>query len=76
MHGSVLFHRGVIYAAAGRSSYLDGGIMLYGLDPPPVWDGMAAAEGRLFIPCTDGSLVSLASHKPEGLPAIGSEEMQ
>ena len=44
------------------------------LASPPVWDGMAAAEGRLFIPCTDGSLVSLASHKPEGLPAIGSEE--
>ncbi len=33
VHGSVLVKDGVAYAAAGRSSYLDGGILLYGLDP-------------------------------------------
>jgi len=33
VHGSVLFQDGVVYAAAGRSSYLDGGIRLVGLDP-------------------------------------------
>ena len=33
VHGSVLIKNGVAYAAAGRCSYLDGGIMLYGLDP-------------------------------------------
>jgi outer membrane protein assembly factor BamB len=33
VHGSVLVEDGVAYAAAGRSSYLDGGIILYGLDP-------------------------------------------
>jgi hypothetical protein len=33
VHGSVLFHQGIVYAAAGRSSYLDGGIQLYDLDP-------------------------------------------
>jgi hypothetical protein len=33
VHGSVLVQDGVAYAAAGRSSYLDGGIMLRGLDP-------------------------------------------
>jgi outer membrane protein assembly factor BamB len=33
IHGSVLLKNGVAYAAAGRCSYLDGGIMLYGLDP-------------------------------------------
>ncbi|MHC4629570.1 MAG: outer membrane protein assembly factor BamB family protein, partial [Planctomycetota bacterium] len=33
VHGSVLVKNGVAYAAAGRCSYLDGGIMLYGLDP-------------------------------------------
>jgi len=33
VHGSVLVQGGVAYAAAGRSSYLDGGIILYGLDP-------------------------------------------
>ena len=33
VHGSVLVKNGVAYAAAGRCSYLDGGIVLYGLDP-------------------------------------------
>ena len=32
VHGSILVSDGVAYAAAGRCSYLDGGIMLYGLD--------------------------------------------
>ncbi len=32
-HGSVLVSGGIAYVAAGRSSYLDGGIALYGLDP-------------------------------------------
>ena len=33
VHGSVLLQDGVVYCSAGRSSYLDGGISLYGLDP-------------------------------------------
>ncbi len=33
VHGSVLVVDGMAYFAAGRSSYLDGGIHLYGLDP-------------------------------------------
>ena len=33
VHGSVLVEHGVAYVAAGRYSYLDGGISLYGLDP-------------------------------------------
>ena len=33
VHGSVLVQDGVAYVAAGRSSYLDEGIFLYGLDP-------------------------------------------
>jgi len=32
VHGSVLVQNGVVYFAAGRSSQLDGGIHLYGLD--------------------------------------------
>jgi outer membrane protein assembly factor BamB len=33
VHGSILVEDGVAYAPAGRSSYIDGGIILYGLDP-------------------------------------------
>jgi len=33
VHGSVLVLNGVVYCAAGRSTWLDGGIDLYGLDP-------------------------------------------
>ncbi len=33
VHGSVLVSDGVAYVTAGRSTYLDGGIRLYGLDP-------------------------------------------
>jgi len=33
VHGSLLVNNGIVYVAAGRSSYLDGGIVVYGLDP-------------------------------------------
>ena len=33
VHGSVLICDGVAYVTAGRSTYLDGGIRVYGLDP-------------------------------------------
>ena len=33
VHGSVLVDNGVAYFTAGRSTYLDGGIRVYGLDP-------------------------------------------
>ena len=33
VHGSVLVQNGVAYCTAGRSSYLDGGIWVYALDP-------------------------------------------
>jgi hypothetical protein len=33
VHGSVLIDQGVAYFTAGRSTYLDGGIRVYGLDP-------------------------------------------
>jgi outer membrane protein assembly factor BamB len=33
VHGSILVMDGVAYAAAGRSTYLDGGMRFYGLDP-------------------------------------------
>jgi len=33
VHGSTLMADGIAYCTAGRSSYLDGGIWMYGLDP-------------------------------------------
>ncbi len=39
VHGSVLVTNGTAYFCAGRSSYLDGGLFVYGLDP---------ASGRLL----------------------------
>ena len=33
VHGSVLIKDGIVYCTAGRSSYLDGGIRIFGLDP-------------------------------------------
>jgi len=33
VHGSVLLHDGLAYCTAGRSTYLDGGIRLYALEP-------------------------------------------
>jgi outer membrane protein assembly factor BamB len=33
VHGSVLVQDGVAYCTAGRSSYLEGGVWIYGLDP-------------------------------------------
>jgi outer membrane protein assembly factor BamB len=33
VHGSVLLYKGVAYFTAGRSTYLDGGIRVYGLEP-------------------------------------------
>jgi outer membrane protein assembly factor BamB len=39
VHGSVLVNKGVAYFTAGRSTYLDGGIRVYGLD---------AASGKIL----------------------------
>ena len=33
VHGSVIVEKGVLYCTAGRSSFLDGGVFLYGLNP-------------------------------------------
>ncbi len=52
VHGSVLVEGGVAYVAAGRSSYLDGGIHLCGLDP---------ATGKVV--CRSG----VRSRHPKGL---------
>lgn len=50
VHGSVLVHEGIAYAAAGRSTYLDGGLWLWGLDPAT---GRILHRGRLEGPFPD-----------------------
>ena len=47
VHGSVLVHDGIAYVAAGRSTYLDGGIQLWGLDPTT---GAVRHKGKLAGP--------------------------
>ncbi|KPJ71439.1 MAG: hypothetical protein AMS14_09145 [Planctomycetes bacterium DG_20] len=47
VHGSVLLKDGVAYVAAGRSTYLDGGIYLYALDPA---GGSVIRETRHAVP--------------------------
>jgi outer membrane protein assembly factor BamB len=47
VHGSVLVKDGIAYFAAGRSSYLDGGIHVYGLAPPT---GEIRHQGRVEGP--------------------------
>ncbi len=48
--GTVLVLDGVAYVSAGRSSYLDGGIHLYGLDPAT---GRVVHQGRIEGPYPD-----------------------
>lgn len=65
IHGSVLVRNGVAYAAAGRSSYLDGGIQLFGLDPA---SGRIVCDSRL----TDAPVG--ATPMPAGVTQADSEE--
>jgi len=50
VHGSVLVDKGVAYFTAGRSTYLDGGIRVYGLD---VESGKILHKGLLEGPIRD-----------------------
>jgi len=47
VHGSVLVHGGIAYVAAGRSTYLDDGMQLWGLDP---MTGAIKHKGKLAGP--------------------------
>ena len=44
VHGNVLVHEGLVYFTAGRSSFLDGGLRLYALEPAT---GRLVHEARL-----------------------------
>ncbi|NQU22762.1 MAG: hypothetical protein HQ567_15905, partial [Candidatus Nealsonbacteria bacterium] len=50
VHGSVLLDRGVAYVTAGRSTYLDGGIRVWALDPA---SGQILHKGLLEGPHRD-----------------------
>jgi len=55
VHGSVLVEGGVAYVAAGRNSYLDGGIRLYGLDPATGRKVCEGLVGGVYPKGTEGT---------------------
>jgi len=63
VHGSVLVMNDVAYVAAGRSSFLDGGIFLYGLDPTT---GEKKYETRLDGPYPDTNALDEDAYAMEG----------
>lgn len=48
---------GVLWAASARNGRK---LAEYKLDAPAAWDGMAAANGRLYISLAGGSVVCMA----------------
>ena len=50
LHGSVLVHEGTAYVCAGRSSFLDGGVYLFALDPAT---GKMLGRERIYSPEPD-----------------------
>jgi len=63
VHGSVLVMNDTVYFTAGRSSYLDGGVFLYGLDPVT---GEKRYETKLDGPPTDMSRLDENAYAMEG----------
>jgi len=66
VHGSVLVEDGVVYCTAGRSSMLDGGIWLYGLEP---------ATGKVLYE-TNVDTLKKVREDIEGQPSIPSYVME
>jgi len=66
VHGSVLVRDGVVYCTAGRSSMLDGGIWLYGLNP---------ATGEVLYE-TNVDTLKKVREDVEGRPLIPSYVME
>jgi len=69
VHGSVLVVNGVAYFTAGRSTWLDGGIHAYGLDPAT---GRVVHYARLEGPATAPE-AQKEGGKPEFVPAFHVE---
>jgi outer membrane protein assembly factor BamB len=65
VHGNVLVQNGVAYFAAGRSSFLDGGIHVYAVDPTT---GSVLRRNRIYSPDADtGDMVEC--RLPYDMPA-------
>ena len=68
VHGSVLVRNGIAYFAAGRSSFLDGGIYVYGLDAKT---GVPRCETRLSGPDPQAETSKVTSGRmPGAVPDI------
>ena len=63
VHGSVLVLNDTVYFTAGRSSYLDGGVFLYGLDPVT---GEKRYETKLDGPPSDLTVLDENAYAMEG----------
>jgi outer membrane protein assembly factor BamB len=63
VHGSVLVNKDTVYCAAGRSSFLDGGLYLYGLD---VATGAVRHRARIDGPHPDVTKKSSRAHEMDG----------
>lgn len=73
VHGSVLVHGGTAYVTAGRSSHLDGGIWMYGLD---VQTGAVTCRAQESGPAIDAKTMTINNQLPQGSLAdilIGTE---
>jgi hypothetical protein len=61
--GSILVHKDVAYFAAGRNSFLDGGIFLYGLDPTT---GRVIHHRHMYGPYGEGGFPIITSRLTSG----------
>lgn len=69
VHGSVLIHDGVLYATAGRNSYLDGGIDLCRVHPET---GKVLSRTTLYSPDSETQRQP-AQEGPNGMPGVRSD---
>jgi outer membrane protein assembly factor BamB len=61
--GSILVKNGIAYFSAGRNSFLDGGVFLFGLDPAT---GRVVHQQRLAGPYGEGGFPRIADRKVTG----------
>jgi len=68
MCGSILIRDGVAYCAAGRNSFTDGGIFLYGLDPR---SGKVVHQKRMYGPYGENGFPIQNRHVVRGMSIEG-----